>query len=117
MTAAEFEAAVNHVITADTVADAVGRPYITEEGALNLTAVWACVRILSETVGTLPMHLYRRTSKGRERQYDHPCHHLVQIPNSYSTRFDLMHHLMVSCALWGNGYARIFRDKYYRPVR
>lgn len=63
------------------------------------------------------MHLYRRTSKGRERQYDHPCHHLVQIPNSYSTRFDLMHHLMVSCALWGNGYARIFRDKYYRPVR
>lgn len=117
LTAAEFEAAVNRVITADTVADAVKQPYITEEGALNLTAVWACVRILSETVGTLPMHLYRRTDKGRERQYDHPCHRLVQIPNSYSTRFDLMHHLMVSCALWGNGYAHIFRDKYYRPVR
>lgn len=117
MTSAEFEAAVNRVITADTVADAVKQPYITEEGALNLTAVWACVRILSETVGTLPMHLYQRTEKGRERQYKHPCYHIVQKPNSYSTRFDLMHHLMISCALWGNGYARIYRDKLYRPVR
>ena len=108
---------MNKVITADTVADATRQPYITEEGALNLTAVWACVRILSETVGTLPLHLYRRTARGRERQYDHLCHRLVQAPNSYSTRFDLMHHLMVSCALWGNGYVRIFRDKRYRPVR
>ena len=96
---AEFEAAVNKVITADTVADATRQPYITEEGALNLTAVWACVRILSETVGTLPLHLYRRTARGRERQYDHLCHRLVQAPNSYSTRFDLMHHLMVSCSV------------------
>lgn len=117
LTAAEFEAAVNKVISADTIADVTRQPYITEEGALNLTAVWACVRILSETVGTLPMHLYRRTAKGRERQYGHPCHQLVQRPNSYSTRFDLMHHLMVSCALWGNGYARIYRDKRYRPTR
>ena len=117
ISSAEFEAAVNKVITADTVVDATHQPYITEEGALNLTAVWACVRILSETVGTLPLHLYRRTACGRERQYDHLCHRLVQAPNSYSTRFDLMHHLMVSCALWGNGYARIFRDKRYRPAR
>ena len=117
ISSAEFEAAVNKVITADTVADATRLPYITEEDALNLTAVWACVRILSETVGTLPLHLYRRTARGRERQYNHLCHRFVQVPNSYSTRFDLMHHLMVSCALWGNGFVRIFRDKRYRPVR
>lgn len=67
ISSAEFEAAVNKVITADTVVDATHQPYITEEGALNLTAVWACVRILSETVGTLPLHLYRRTACGRER--------------------------------------------------
>lgn len=114
---AEFESAVNHALLADTVADVAQRPYITEEGALNLSAVWACVRILSETVGTLPLHLYRRTSSGRERQYLHPCHRLIQTPNSYANRFDLMHHLMVSCALWGNGYARIYRDRLYRPVR
>ncbi len=113
----EFESAVNQVLTANTVADANSKPYISEEGSLNLSAVWACVRILSETVGTLPIHLYKRTEKGRERQYTHPCHKLIQTPNSYANRFDLMHHLMVSVALWGNGYARVFRDKMHRPER
>lgn len=117
ISSAEFEAAVNKVISADTVADATREVHITEEGALNLTAVWACVRILSETVGTLPLHLYRRTERGRERQYGHSCHRLVQIPNNHATRFDLMHHLMISCALWGNGYVRIFRNRHYRPER
>lgn len=117
ISSAGFEAAVNKVITADTVADATHQPYITEECALNLTAIWACVQILSETVGTLPLHLYRRTARDRKRQYDHLCHRLVQALNTYSTRFDLMHHLMVSCALWGNGYVRIFWDKRYCPVR
>lgn len=116
-TSAEMEDAINHVLTADTVADAVSKPYITEEGALNLSAVWACVRILSETVGTLPVHLYQRTAQGRERQYKHPCRRLLQQPNSYSNRFDLMHHLMVSTALWGNGYVRIHRDMLCRPQR
>lgn len=114
---AEFENAVSKALTADTVADATRKPYITEEGALNLSAVWACVRILSETVGTLPIHLYKRTDKGRERQYAHACHRLLQLPNSFSNRFDLMHHLMISCALWGNGYARIHRGKDARPIR
>ena len=114
---AEFENAVNKALTADTVADATRKPYISEEGALNLSAVWACVRILSETVGTLPIHLYKRTDKGRERQYSHACYKLLQLPNSFSNRFDLMHHLMISCALWGNGYARIHRGKDARPIR
>lgn len=44
ISSAEFEAAVNKIISADTVADATREVYITEEGALNLTAVWfACV--------------------------------------------------------------------------
>ncbi len=114
----EFEAAVNQVLTAQAVSDAqADRPLISSEGALNLSAVWACVRILSETVGTLPIHLYKRTEDGRERQYNHPCHRVLLSPNSYINRFDLMHHLMVSVALWGNGYARIYRDAMYRPTR
>ena len=112
-----FESVINRVVTANKVSDIIDKPCISEEGALNLSAVWACVRILSETVGILPLHLYRRSNKGRERQYTHPCHLLIQTPNGYSSRFDLMHHLMVSCTLWGNGYARIYRDRYYRPIR
>jgi HK97 family phage portal protein len=116
-TSSEFESAVNKALTADMVADRTSRPAITQESSLALTAVWACVRILSETVGTLPIHLYRRTDTGRERQHGHPAGRILLTPNSFSTRFDLMHFLMVSCTLWGNGYARIYRDKLYRPLR
>jgi HK97 family phage portal protein len=117
MTSSEFENAVNKALTADMVADKTHRPAITQESSLALTAVWACVRILSETVGTLPIHLYRRTDTGRERQHGHAAGRILQTPNSFSNRFDLMHFLMVSCCLWGNGYARIYRDKMYRPLR
>lgn len=75
------------------------------------------LRILSETVGTLPVHLYKRTAKGREKAAGHPCIHILHKPNSYISRFGLLHHLMVSCTLWGNGYVRIHRDRLYRPER
>jgi len=114
---AEFEAAVNAALLSDTVSGITKKPYISEEGSLNLSAVWACVRILSETVGTLPIHLYRKTDKGREQVRQHPCSLILSLPNSYTSRFSLLHHLMVSCTLWGNGYARIYRDPMFRPVR
>lgn len=90
---------------------------ISEEGALGLSAVWACVRVLSETVSTLPIHLYKRIENGREVQYDHPAYNVLQKPNSHLNRYDIFYHLMVSCTLWGNGYIRIYRDKYYKPIR
>ena len=117
MTSSEFESAVNQTLLADTVSDNTKAVYVSEEGSLAISAVWACVRILSETVGTLPIHLYKRTSNGREKAKGHPCSLLLQKPNSYLTRFALMHHLMICCTLWGNGYARIYRDKFFRPVR
>ena len=117
LTSAEFENAVNKVLTANAVKDASSHIVITQESPLSLSAVWACVRNLSGTVGNLPIHLYKRTDRGRERLYDHACHHILQTPNSYSNRYDLMHFLMISCTLWGNGYARVYRDKFYRPAR
>lgn len=117
MTSSEFESAVNQTLLADTVSDNTRAVFVSEESSLAISAVWACVRILSETVGTLPIHLYQRTINGREKAKGHPCSQLLQKPNSYLTRFSLMHHLMICCTLWGNGYARIYRDKYFRPVR
>ena len=117
LSAEQIEQAVNDALLSDTVSDNTSRKYISEEGALNLSAVWACVRILSETVGTLPVHLYKRTSSGREKASGHPCIHILHKPNPYTSSFALLHHLMVSCTLWGNGYVRIWRDRLYRPVR
>ena len=113
----EIEQALNKVLTEQTVLDNVRKPYITEEGSLALSAVWACVRILSDTVSTLPIHLYKRTDAGRVQDNNHPCNWVVRRPNDYTTSAQLMQHLMVSCTLWGNGYARIYRDRMYRPER
>ena len=117
ISSSEFEHAVNEVLLSDTVDDALGRKHISEEGSLAISAVWACVRILSETVGTLPIHLYHKTASGREQAKGHPCATILSKPNSYLTRFGLLHHLMMGRALWGNGYARIHRDGQFRPER
>ena len=117
MTSSEFESAVNNTLLADTVSDSISRPVISEESSLAISAVWACVRLLSETVGTLPIHLYKRTDNGRERANGHPCHGILLRPNSYACKFTLLQHLMISTTLWGNGYARIYRDLKFRPIR
>lgn len=47
----------------------------------------------------------------------HPCAGILAKPNSDLNRFGLLHHLMIGCTLWGNGYVRIHRDRQFRPVR
>lgn len=108
---------MNAALLGATVTDNASLPVITPEGALNLSAVWACVRILSDTVGTLPIHLFRREGDDRIPASDHPLRSLLAKPNNYTNKFYLIQHLMIGCALWGNGYVRIFRDKSFRPVR
>ena len=47
---------------------------VDEKSALQITTVYACVRLLAETVASLPLHLYKFTEKGdgKERATDHP---------------------------------------------
>ena len=91
--------------------------YVTEDTALTITTVWACVSLLSESVGILPIHLYKKTDSGREVVYGHDSLNLVNSPNSYFSRMDMLQHLMVSVTLHGNGYVRIMRDKGGRPTK
>ena len=91
--------------------------YVTEDTALTITTVWACVSLLSESVGILPIHLYKKTDTGREVVHGHDSLNLVNSPNSYFSRMDMLQHLMVSVTLHGNGYVRIMRDKGGRPTK
>ena len=46
---------------------------VSERSAMQMTAVYACVRVLSEAVAGLPLHLYKYTDKGsKEKAIDHP---------------------------------------------
>lgn len=85
---------------------------VNEFTAMQTTAVYACVRILSETLAALPLQLYRYTPGGKERVYDHPLYHLLHDePNPEMTSFIFRETLMSHLLIWGNAYAQIIRDK------
>lgn len=79
---------------------------------MQTTAVYACVRILSETLAALPLQLYRYTPGGKERVYNHPLYHLLHDePNPEMTSFIFRETLMSHLLIWGNAYAQIIRDR------
>lgn len=83
---------------------------VTEDTALTHSAVWACVRVISESVAALPWHVYRRTPQGRE-QVDGPLQWLLNTqPNNEMTAVAFRETLLAHALTWGNGYAEILRD-------
>ena len=85
---------------------------VTERSALQMTAVYSCVRILAEAVAGLPLHLYRYTDDGgKEKAIDHPLYRLLHDePNSEMSSFVFRETLMTHLLLWGNCYAQIIRN-------
>lgn len=84
---------------------------VNERTAMQTTAVYSCVRILAETVASLPVHLYRYTKTGKERVYDHPLYRLLHDePNPEMTSFVFRETLMSHLLVFGNAYAQIIRD-------
>ncbi|MDD4019653.1 MAG: phage portal protein [Kiritimatiellae bacterium] len=84
---------------------------VNERTALQTTAVYACVRILAETIASLPLHTYRYTDRGKEKALEHPLYYLLHNePNAEMTSFVFRETLMSHLLLWGNAYAQIIRD-------
>ena len=85
---------------------------VTERSAMQMTAVYACVRILSEAIAGLPLHLYRYTDNGgKEKAVDHPLYLLMHDePNPEMSSFVFRETLMTHLLLWGNAYAQIIRN-------
>jgi len=87
-----------------------GKP-VNERTAMQTTAVYSCVRILAETVTSLPLHIYRYTDTGKERVADHPLYQILHNePNEEMTSFVFRETLMSHLLIWGNAYAQIIRD-------
>ena len=85
---------------------------VNERSAMQMTAVYSCVRILSESVASLPLHLYRYTKNGgKEKAVDHPLYFLLHDePNPEMTSYVFRETLMTHLLLWGNAYAQIIRN-------
>ena len=85
---------------------------VTERSAMQMTAVYSCVRILSEAVASLPLHVYKYNENGgKEKAVNHPLYFLLHDePNPEMTSFVFRETLMTHLLLWGNAYAQIIRN-------
>lgn len=93
---------------------ATGR-LVNEYTALNSSVVFACVRIIAETIGSLPLAMYRRDPKKpdyKSREYGAPLAGLLHDePNEEMTAMEFIEVLTGHAVSWGNAYARIVRRK------
>ena len=84
---------------------------VNERTSMQMTAVYSCVRILSEAVASLPLHMYRYTETGTEKAIDHSLYTIMHDePNPEMTSFVFRETLMTHLLLWGNAYAQIIRN-------
>jgi HK97 family phage portal protein len=83
--------------------------HVSPETALQCSAVLACVRVVSESVASLPFSLYRRlTAGGKEIADGMPLHKILsEQPNSWMTSFEFRELMQSWCMLWGAAYAEV----------
>ncbi len=79
--------------------------FVDANSALQLSTVSCCVRVIAETIGSLSLHVYRRTQDGRERAVEHPVYRLLHdSPNDQMTAAVFRETLQTSLLLHGNAY-------------
>ena len=84
---------------------------MSKERALKISTVFACVRLISETVGTLPCSIYRREGEqGKTSDPEHPLYPILRYaPNFDFTRVEYFERLTADLCLWGNHFSEIGR--------
>ncbi|MCL2124169.1 MAG: phage portal protein [Desulfovibrionaceae bacterium] len=87
---------------------------VNERTAMQLGAVYACVRVISESLASLPLHVYNIQLDGdRHKAEDHPLYRLLHDePNPEMTSILFRETLMGHLLIWGNAYAQIVRNGY-----
>ncbi len=83
---------------------------VNPRSAVQVTAVYACVRVIAETIASLPLHVYEQTEKGSIKALKHPLYRLLHDePNSEMTSFVWRETMLTHLLLWGNAYSQIIR--------
>ena len=89
---------------------------VNQHTALQMSAVYACIRLLSETLAQLPLNIRRRTADGSELATSHPLYNILHnTPNPWMTSFSWRNSVMGHCVGWGNGYSYIIRNQLGEP--
>lgn len=90
---------------------------ITWERALEVSVVWACVRVLSEGVAQVPFKIYLETDGRRTPATDHPLYRLIsRAPNPHQSSFEFRETLILHAALTGNAFIFLNRVGIRREI-
>ncbi|TCK37980.1 HK97 family phage portal protein [Paraburkholderia sp. BL8N3] len=82
-----------------------------DTSALQVSTVWSCVRLITETIGTLSVNVYERTATGRNLVRSHPLNYVLNVaPNDRMTNVELLEAWGMNLAIDGNCYDRVIRD-------
>src|SRR3990167_6235513 len=84
---------------------------ISEANSINFSAVYCATRVISESIASLPLQIFRKTDKGREVIADHSLYFkLHDEPNNFQTSFTFREIMATRQCLSGNAYAFLKRD-------
>ncbi len=82
--------------------------HVDEDRAMQTSAVYPCVRLIADTIASLPLHLITHNGNAKEKATHHPLYAcLYASPNNEMTSFSFREVMMTSLLLYGNAYARI----------
>ena len=83
---------------------------VTAQTAIQLSTVYACVRVIAETVASLPLNVFETGKEGSSKALGHPLYRLLHDePNTEMTSFIFREVMLTHLLLWGNSYSQIIR--------
>ena len=84
---------------------------VDNQSALTLSAVYACIYVLSSSIGQLPLHVMRKQGDSIEAAKDHPAYWLLHDePNEWQTSYKWRETKQGHVLGWGNGYTQAIRS-------
>nr|DAW25439.1 MAG TPA: portal protein [Caudoviricetes sp.] len=95
----------------------VGEIFVDTERAMRFTAVYAAIRLRSETISSLPKAVLELTPSGRMDAAKHSVYKLIKYrPNGFMNVFTFWEYTNACLDGWGNAFVLIKRDKWANPV-
>jgi HK97 family phage portal protein len=84
---------------------------VTEDTALQVSAVWACARLITEVFGSLPLSMHKKENGIKKEIQNHQLLTILNLtPNSRMTPVEFKEAMQLNLVMHGNGYARIERN-------
>lgn len=106
----DFESSLNNFLLAGSDKSLSA---VNPNTALTFSTVFACVRVIAESIATLPLFVYEKNGNNKTKAINHPLYSLLHdAPNNECTSVSFIESLITQILLVGNGFVEIVRDNF-----